>query len=192
MYAYVPYNFYSVMQRNKLKVRDNADMKHRFGELFYEVLLPTGRLYDQSVYYSSVFIFRRFVFVMIPVIFFRKPGFQLVLQTILFLTYAIWMCEHKPLFKPVMRLKIFNEFMLLQLTYCMIIMTTLDDYYKLMNCGFLFLGIVALTVLINIYEVIRSFCAPAYARFVDPRINHTLKKLSKNTRDKIKARMDEI
>lgn len=124
VFLYFPYKIYCVLEKNKMELRHDKDREAIYGELFFEVKVPTPHLNHTSIYFYCVFLLRRMVFVLIPLVFFKNSGLQLTLLIVVIMVYSVWVCHYRPLEGSIQKIKVFNEFSLLLLSYNMIIFTT--------------------------------------------------------------------
>jgi hypothetical protein len=177
VFALIIYQFYRVLDKNKADLLHNKELEEKLGSIYFQVKLPTDNLYHTGIFYSVVFLARRFVFTLVPLIFYLQPGLQLNSMITLFLIYSCWMCHYSPLDKMNQKMKVFNEFMLLVLTYNMIIlMVTKYDFAQQWNAGLLFIAIVVVAIIVNIVAIVSIVFTPKIKRWRDPKYEKHLRK----------------
>ena len=138
---------------NRENLKDEKVMK-KFGKLYNGIATYRN---DNSIFYYPVYIFRRLIFVLYPIIFEDYAIFQIGLLVFSCQIYLIWFGSIKPYFKNQANIiESFNEFMLMIFTYHLFIFSNWTYPYQRIPYGNVYLGCIGIMLLVNVINVVNN------------------------------------
>lgn len=130
-------------------------MKDKIGKIYVNISLHRSKW---GILYYPVFILRRLLFIMLPLIFLGHPYYQLQFLMFFNSLYIIQYCQiwpHSILGHAI--LEIFNESLVMVVSYHMICFTLFNlEEMQRFNMGWSFLVLIGFIIITNVIYVIRG------------------------------------
>ena len=137
-----------LLKRNRDRL-ETKEFEDKFINLYANVHLKRS---SWAIFYLPVFLTRRCLHFLLPVIIYFYPYFQLQLSLLLAVFYLIWYGSVKPHnTRFTVRLELFNEFCVIMMLYHMFLFTNFNlsetlKYYM----GYTCVGTIALMLVVNV------------------------------------------
>lgn len=144
--------------KNKDQVRTKRNLADKYGTFYQGLKMPWKDIYQRTLYFYPVMLFRRLAFVIVCFFFHKQPNFQIKAVVVLHLAYLCWLVKEKPMISKAQNyIIIFNECALLLCGYFQMWLLTVENFFTSWNLGFAIIAVPFVVIIVNVIFISFEF-----------------------------------